>query len=325
MRNDLYPIVFEPFCRYRDWGSDLLLKYFKLPSDSQPPAELFMLIDGQQGSSEIRNGALAGKTLSDFAKMGSDFMGRRRPGREGFPICVKYFANGKPLGLEVHPCDEAVRKQKQLRTNAKAWHVIHAEPDAKAHAELKPEFTQQQLLSCVGSPDLYELIYNFGMNVGDSCYLPSGRVHGIDPGFVILSIEQNDPTTFTMTPNAISEYHGAAVLDQVEEARNLVNFKDRTVPRIVADETKEESRNRKIPLVTTNPAFTLEELRLVSKMHQRANGDSFHIIIPVDGPLVVSCTGMSVELKKFEACLIPAKLGFYSTIPKAPTRVIRVS
>jgi len=108
-------------------------------------------------------------------------------------------------------------------------------------------------------------------------------------------------------------------------AGQYINFNDRTTPRNVKDETRDESRNRKIALVNTNPVFTLDELRLVTRMHHRTGNDSYHIVVPLDAPVEVSISKESVEVPPLHACLIPAKSGFYSTTPTAPTRVIRVS
>lgn len=325
MANDLYPITFGPLCRYRDWGSERLNSYFNMPADERglPPAEVFLLVDGELGSSEVVNGSLAGKTLNELAQLGSEYVGRRKIDG-AFPVCIKYLATSHPLALQVHPSDMAARQDKSLNVNHKAWYSIEAQDGAKVHAELRSEYTQQQLLSRIDTEELYELVHSFELTPGDSCYLPSGRVHGVDAGYVILSIEQNNPNTFVLGGHGNSE-HLSAPLITVDQAKDYINFKDRRLPRNVADKTQAESRNRKISLINTCPAFSLEEIRLVSKMPHRAGGDSFHIIIPIDGDMEVTTSKHTTRVNRGCACFIPAKLGFYNTVPDGPMRFLRVA
>ena len=96
------------------------------------------------------------------------------------------------------------------------------------------------------------------------------------------------------------------------------------LPVVALIDTPGDSRNRKMPLISTNPAFLLEEIRLVAKMHHRTGNQQFHVLLPLDAPIEVSVTGCTVQVPKYSACFIPAKTGFYSTIPTEPTRILRV-
>jgi len=318
MSSSFYPLILQPACYMRAWGSQVLSNYFPIPAGDDLPGEVYLAMD----VSEVSNGEMAGTTLSEIGTMGAAYMGRRRA-TDGFPLRIKVFATGEPLTLQVHPSDTSARQNK-LTTNFKAWYAIASSGGCRIHAELKADYTRQQLLSRLGSSKILESVNSFDLIPGDSYYLPSGRIHGVDAGAVMLAIEQNNPTTFVLGDGNHCEYEGSTPIDG-SVAGQYINFNDRTLPRTVRDQTRDETRNRKITLVNTNPHFSLEELRLVNRMHHRTGSDSYHFLIPVDGDVEVSIGKESVTVPRLHACFIPAKSGFYNTTPSAPTRVIRVS
>ncbi len=322
MKPDLYPICFAAVDCSRDWGGDLLRDFYGLSSGQV--AESYQLLDDGDRQSVVTNGPLAGTTLQDLTRQGAAYVGRTARPLPRFPLRVKFFATSKPIALQLHPA-EGCRGVPAAAGQTKFWHVVGASPEARIWAELKGSSTQQQVVSRFGTAEFYTLLWEFEASPGDSYYLPTGRIHGLSAGNVILAIEQNAGSSYVLPSDGMPEDPAATPVGDPETARDLINFKDRTMPRIRA-ESGVVSRNRKLPLLLNCPKFTVEEIRLVAELHDRVTPNSCHLLVAVDVPLTVTAGGVSEVLQPGRLCLLPAGLsGYYTIEPERPGTVIRAA
>jgi mannose-6-phosphate isomerase len=323
MNDDIYPVLFAPTGRNCEWGGDLLREHFGLTADAGPPSECHQLVDDDESSSVIANGPLAGQTLHDLMQRGAEVMGKANRPTPRFPVRIKFIATGQPIALQLHPAEGAVGKVSDPTVCHKLWYVVAAAENAVIRAELRPSCTQQQLISRLGTPELEGTISEFESIPGDCYFLPSGRIHGLGPGNLILSIEQNNGTSYVLSEAGLPEEPTSIRLDDPDVIRTLVNFKDRTNPRI-RGESSVVNRNRKLPLLRNCPKFLVEELRLVNELHDRTSGMSWHALVAIDIPLTISTSSMNVDVKPGQTCLIPAAQGSYSVTPHGVGKVVRI-
>ena len=329
MSNGWYPILFLPIYKEFSWGGYLLEEHYgrTLPKSGVPIGESYELIDHGELQSIVENGDHRGKTLHDLTlSASSEFVGSRHSVADPFPLVVKYINTEKRLPLQVHPDHTMSSQIQQAKPNSKMWYVVASRRRAKILVGIKRNCTQQQFLSRVGTPEIESVIQSFPSQSGDAYFISGGRVHAIDAGNLILSIEQNSDISYVVSDwgldKPISE---SASSPSPDLALRCIQFQDRTLARI-RGESSLVNRNRKIPIITTCPFFTVDDLRLVYDLHDYTDGTTFHLLTAVDGKITVGSHSHPVEVEKGRSCYVPAALGHYAIKPvNASTRVLKTT
>src|SRR5688572_15844394 len=107
----LYPLTFKPIFKERVWGGRRLEQLYGKPLPPNVPiGESWEITDRPEGTSEIANGPLAGKTLRWLMENhAADLLGTSHPALRTphsalpFPLLVKILDAQDKLSLQVHP------------------------------------------------------------------------------------------------------------------------------------------------------------------------------------------------------------------------------
>jgi mannose-6-phosphate isomerase len=122
-------------------------------------------------------------------------MGPQWPVERAFPILVKWLDCRERLSLQVHPpADKAPALGGEPKTEN--WFIAGAAPGASLIVGLRPGVTRTQFEQALARGTLEACVNRFPVAAGDSILVPSGTVHAIDAGNLILEIQQNSDTTY---------------------------------------------------------------------------------------------------------------------------------
>ena len=288
--------------------------------------ESYELVDHEQFQSVVENGHFRGKTVRELTQANPhEFVGARQAFTQSFPLVVKYIDAGKRQPLQVHPDHMISERIESAKPNSKMWYVITSTPKAKILVGIKRHCTQQQFLGRVGTPEIESVIQAFPSQQGDAYFIAGGRIHAADAGNLILSVEQNDGTTYLVSDWGLNKSKHEIPSSIRELALRCIHFQDRTLARI-RGESGLVNRNRKIPIITTCPFFTIDDIRLVYKLHDHTDGSTFHLLTAIDNGITVVTKEHTVEVEKGRSCYLPAVLGQYSIEPEnVPTKVLKTT
>lgn len=318
MSTEWYPIKFTPIYGEFSWGGTLLQQYYQrdVPVLTTPIGESYEIIDDDSRQSIVENGPHRGKGLRELITSdAAGLVGDRFSAVAPFPLLVKYIDTAKRLPLQVHPDAALCHHISDARPNTKIWYVINSWEQARIMAGIKRQFTQQIFRSRVRTPDVEKMVQSFPSEPGDAYFMAPGRIHALDAGNLVLSIEQSGGTTYELTNWQFDNTSEVTADTEIESGLSCVQFQDRTLARIRGESTHVQ-RNRKIQLVRNCPAFSIDELRLVNDYHDRTDGSSFHILTTINGSVLVTSNNYSVELEYGRSCLIPAAVGAYTVVPQ---------
>ncbi len=312
-KSELYPVLFEPIYVEIMWGGDQMATCLgrTLPKRETPIAEAWEIADREDAESVVENGALSGMSIRELLdEYGQSFVGTVYTEGSRFPLLVKLIDAGKRLSLQVHPDEAACEKLSGAEPKTEMWYVLNATEDAKIIAGVKHSCTQRKFLDSVGSSNIEGCLQMFKSVPGDGYYINSGTVHAIGAGNLLLEVQQNSNTTYRISDWGRLGLDGNPRELHVDEALQSINFADRSSPRITGA-SNSASHNRKFQLVNRCPFFQVDELRLVGKWMDLADGKTLHILTAVNHSVIIEGRSGDFCLERGRSCVIPANYGRY--------------
>ena len=305
------PLTFTPLFMERIWGGRRLETLFgkQLPANKRI-GESWEIVDRPEAQSVVRAGAWSGETLHDLwlhhrAEVFGDIADAPR-----FPLFLKLLDAEEKLSLQVHPpADIAAELGSEPKTEC--WYVAHAEPDAEIYAGLKKGITRAAFEAALANGTVAEQVHRIPVRAGDAMFLPSGRVHAIGAGNVLIEIQQNSDTTYRVFDWNRTGDDGKPRVLHVAESLRSIDFADYE-PELLHPAGES---------LVTNALFTVEKWQLTAE-RQIAPEGRFAIVVCLAGG--IHCAG--VEVGPGEFFLVPASLTKRDLRPSAPeTALLRVT
>ncbi|MDX9702510.1 MAG: class I mannose-6-phosphate isomerase [Candidatus Auribacterota bacterium] len=311
----LYPIRFFSIFKEKVWGgSNLRDALGKDAPKGKLIGESWELVDRGDDVSVISNGEYKGKTLRDlFDICGRDcLLGSERSldkfGR--FPLLIKFLDAEERLSVQVHP-DDVLAKNFDEADSGKSelWCVLHASPSARilygCDRSLKNIDPHTRLTA-----EHEELFRYIPVKCGDIIYIPSGQVHALLEGCVVLEIQRNSDITYRLydwdragddgKPRELHLTKGLQAIGVPQIDEQPVNiFSDYTLASA--------------PLYS-NEFFKIYYNNSSAPYFDSCDGRTFKIIAVVEGEGSV-CYGIDnaeISLRVGDIVLLPASMGGYT-------------
>lgn len=189
------PIFLQPVFQERIWGGSKLKTLFGYDIPNNQTGEAWVISAHANGPSEVINGPLAGKNLSEVWD-GYQELFDKESTTEEFPLLVKILDANDNLSVQVHPDDTYARNVEGERYGkTECWYILDCDEEAEIvlghHAQSAEEFR-----GMVKSGDWDDLLRRVKVKKGDFIYVPSGTVHAIGKGVVILETQQSSDVTY---------------------------------------------------------------------------------------------------------------------------------
>ncbi|MGY4690596.1 mannose-6-phosphate isomerase, class I [Salibacterium sp. K-3] len=299
------PIFLEPVCKERIWGGTRLRDVFGYELPSEQTGECWGISAHPNGPSVIRNGPLRGETLRTAWEQYPGLFGDEDT--EAFPLLVKLLDAADDLSVQVHPDDEQARKLEEGEAYGKTecWYVVQAEPGASLilghHARTK-EALEQMMKE--GAWD--ELLRTVPIKEGDFFYVPSGTIHAIGGGALILETQQSSDTTYRVydydRTNDVGEKRELHLEKSLEAA--MVPHKDPSDSRIVL----QQNEDGVIEQLVSAPYFQVYRLHSRNSLAPSLNA-SYVLATVTRGGGTVETGGKTASVEKGDHFIIPGTTG----------------
>lgn len=220
---------FTPLFRTRVWGGRRLETVLNrnLP-DSQPYGESWDLVDRDADQSVVASGPLAGTSLNELwtghrARVFGPALAQSKAPR--FPLLIKVLDCADDLSIQVHPPDQvAPRLAGEPKTEM--WYVAAADPGARIFAGLRRGVTRDRFEKALEAGEVEALVHHLEPKVGDSLFVPSGRLHALGRGLLIYEIQQNSDTTYRVFDWNRVGLDGAPRELHVKQSLECIDFDD---------------------------------------------------------------------------------------------------
>lgn len=189
-------LFMDPCFKPTIWGGQKMKeKYgYRLPCDET--GEAWVVSGHQNGKSTVKGGSFDGWKLDELWSLHGELFGN--PAEEAFPLLVKVIDANADLSIQVHPDDAyAFENENGLKGKTECWYVLDCEAGADIivghHAQTKEELEQM-----IDAGNWDGLLRYTSIQKGDFFYIPSGTVHAIRRGTLILEIQQSSDLTYRL-------------------------------------------------------------------------------------------------------------------------------
>ena len=298
----------------RVWGGRRLESlYGKILPPGVPIGESWEVVDREDAQSVVHNGPLRGTTLHELwtssrGEIFGDTYETHAAAR--FPILIKLLDTRERLSVQVHP-PAHLSKALGGEPKTEMWYFADAQPGAEIYAGLKCGVTREQFETLLREGRVEEALHVIPIESGDSIFIPSGRLHAIGQGNVLVEVQQNSDTTYRVFDWNRTGLDGAPRKLHIEESMVSIDFNDFEP---VLDHVC-------IGVIAECPYFKVEKLPLSSPVSACLEA-KFSIIAVVSGG--ASCAGVSFKPGDF--FLAPASLGSATVQPAEPnSEVLRIT
>lgn len=220
---------FVPGYHERIWGGRRLETVYGKALPEGTFGESWELVDRPGEESVVADGPLAGTTLGDLWR-GEDrvtlFGSRAAAWGERFPLLIKVLDCVDTLSVQVHP-PAALAPSLGGEPKTEMWVIADATPDAHLFAGLRAGVTQEAFAAALeAGEDVSAMLHRIEVQAGDVMFLPSGRVHAIGAGNLIVEIQQNSDTTYRVFDFNRPGLDGAMRELHVEQSMASIDWDD---------------------------------------------------------------------------------------------------
>ena len=295
---EVYPFKFKPIFKERIWGGQRLREVFakNLPFDTNI-GESWELADLPEGTSEIVNGPLAGKTIDAvIAEYGSAITGNNTY-QPPFPLLVKILDAQDVLSVQVHPDAATCERMGKGQPKTECWYIIDAQPGAVIYKGLKPGTTKKQFAKAITDGTCEDYLIKVPVRVGECHFLPSGTCHAVGAGLLIAEIQQPSDTTYRVFDwNRIDPATGKGRQLHVADALESIHF---------------DSSGDNLSVEDTGRLVDADEFK-VDKGHQMPGGEvllsgQMKVLMILSGSGCITAEQTeATEFKKGDTLLVPA-------------------
>jgi mannose-6-phosphate isomerase len=305
------PLVFQPLFMERIWGGRRLEALF---GKRLPPGlsigESWELVDRPEAQSVVDGGAWRGRTLHDIWETSRREVFGDIADAPRFPLLIKLLDASDKLSVQVHP-PPAAAAELGGEPKTEFWYIADALPASELYVGVKPETSRAAFEAAIADGRADEHLHRIPVKRGDAMFLPSGRVHAIGAGNVIVEIQQNSDTTYRVFDWHRVDRDGTRRELHVSESLRCIDFAD-CEPSLVEAEGESLVRHE---------LFHVENWNL-DAAREGAPAGEFAVICCVCGELACG----DVTLRAGELALLPASLQDRTLHPTAAdTSVLRVT
>jgi len=302
------PIFFKPLYKNVIWGGDNISKIFNRNITGNDIGESWELSAHPSGINEIENSDFEEKNLLELfnnRKIRKDIFGRICVEMEKFPILIKFIDAQNNLSIQVHPNDEYARIHENDSGKTEVWYILECKENAKIVYGFKDSVTPETLLGAINN--IEESVQYVSVHKGDFISIPSGTIHAIMSGIVLLEVQQSSDVTYRVYDWNRLDKSGNPRELHLKQAFDVINLSNNN--KICNYEKLDKNLN-----IYKSRYFNIDMINVEGLTNEISNKDSFYVYIVIDGNGSIKTNNYYREIEKGTTFLIPANLGDFSLI-----------
>ncbi|WP_129709827.1 mannose-6-phosphate isomerase, class I [Priestia megaterium] len=296
------PIFLTPIFQERIWGGSRLKDVYNYPIKSPLTGECWAISAHPNGESSVRCGKYKGLKLSELWNNHRQFFGNH--GSEKFPLLTKIIDANEDLSVQVHPDDDYAKEHENGESGkTECWYIIDCTEGADIivghHAQTKQEFINK-----VKSGSWDQLLQRIKIKPGDFFYIPSGTLHAICKGTLLIETQQNSDTTYRVYDYNRRDENGNLRELHLQKALDVI-----TIPHKESNFNPNVLKTNGATIITfiENDYFTVSKWIIKDQLSMKQN-QTFMLFSVIEGKGFLETCGQKYELSRGDHFILPYEL-----------------
>lgn len=298
-------ISFTPIYMERVWGGrEFSARLGRELPGSQPIGEAWEIVDREEAQSVVAEGPWAGKTLHElWTKHRAEIFGpRHASAAPRFPLLCKLLDARERLSVQVHP-PATVAPRLGGEPKTEMWYFLATDPGSNIYAGLTPGTTRAEFEAALKDGTVEKSLHVLSTQTDDSIFIPSGRLHAIGEGNLIVEIQQNSDTTYRVfdwnrvgldgKPRALHIEESLASIDFADHAPQLRRLSSGVIAECAHFRVEKKNLSAETALAAPDDfaIVTVVQGQSTCAGHTYQPGDFFLLPVgaPPVGPVGASC------------------------------------
>lgn len=292
------PLFMKPVFQEKIWGGSRLRSVFGFDIPNDKIGEDWAISAHPHGVSVIENGPFKGKKLTELWEDHKELFGN--PSESVFPLLIKILDAEDELSVQVHPDDAYGMKHEGELGKTECWYIIDAEPGAEIVYGHTAK-TREELADMIHEGRWDDLLKRVPVKKGDFYYVPSGTIHAIGKGIMILETQQSSDTTYRVYDYDRKDDQGNTRELHIQQSIDVT-----TVPALKPVNNITEIRQGKSSVITylKTDFFNVYEWQVQGQLTIDAHAP-YTLMTVIDGYGHLVVDGQTYELKKGASCILP--------------------
>ena len=292
------PLFLQSVMQEKIWGGQRLNTEFGYDIPSPTTGEYWAISAHPNGVSIVANGLHKGRTLDQLYAERRDLFGHSQS--PVFPLLTKILDADDWLSVQVHPDDAYGLEHEGELGKTECWYVIAAEEGAEiiyGHTAQSREALAQMIET--GQWDA--LLTHVPVKAGDFFFVPSGTMHAIGKGIMILETQQSSDTTYRVYD-----------FDRMDDAGNLRELHiQQSIDVMTIGEPANshpdtiELADSSLTTYVSNEFFTVYKWVIHGELSMKKQAD-YYLLSVLDGQGELEVDGQTYPLKKGEHFILPS-------------------
>lgn len=216
-------IFLEPIFKERIWGGNRLATEFGYNIPNDKTGEAWVISAHKKGDCQVKNGIYKSLSLSQLWQQYPEIFNSSSNSAE-FPLMVKIIDAAYDLSVQVHPNDEFAKVHENDLGKEECWYILDAEPNAEiiyGHTAKNKD----ELDSMIDNNQWGKLLVNTPAQKGAFFNVPTGTVHAIKKGLLILEVQQSSDTTYRLYDYDRRDDNGNLRELHLDKAKQVINVR----------------------------------------------------------------------------------------------------
>lgn len=272
------------------WGGNKLREKYGKEGSGDVIAESWELSFHPDGQTKTEDGRILCECLSRTE------LGQNIESFPFFPALIKFIDAKDNLSVQVHPSDEYALKNENSFGKTEMWYIVDADPGAGIYLGFKNAVTKEDFEQAINEKRLTELLNFQSVRSGECYFIPSGTIHAIGKGCLILEIQQNSNLTYRVYDYGRVGKDGKERELHVEKAKAVANLSAYSVESADGD------------LLGVSKYFTVTKVAVNGELELTCDPGSFRCITAVKGGGLID----NEEINEGDSFFVPAGYGKFT-------------
>ena len=160
---------------------------------------------------------------------------------------MKFIDANDRLSVQVHPDDgySMLNENGEFGKN-EAWYVVEADEGASLILGLKDEIGREAFIKALKKEKIEDVLSEINVKAGDVINIPTGLVHAIKGGVVILEVQQNSDVTYRVYDWDRVGLDGVKRPLHIDKSLDVIDFDGKHSTEVVQGKEYLEADNKRI-------------------------------------------------------------------------------